>query len=76
MTFESRWAELEPIGRAGTGGYRRFAWTAEDAALREWFAGSARALGLDLTLDRAGAKPSARRASTAHSAETTPSGPS
>ncbi len=55
MTFESRWAELEPIGRhAATGGYRRFAWTREDAVLREWFTGQASALGLDLTVDRAG----------------------
>ena len=54
MSFERRWAELEPIGRAASGGYRRFAWTREDAVLREWFAGEARALGLDLTEDRAG----------------------
>jgi beta-ureidopropionase / N-carbamoyl-L-amino-acid hydrolase len=54
VSFESRWSELEPIGRASTGGYRRFAWTAQDAALREWFAGQALALGLDLTQDRAG----------------------
>jgi len=47
--------DLEPIGRdAQTGGYRRFAWTAEDSALREWFAGEASARGLDLVLDRAG----------------------
>jgi N-carbamoyl-L-amino-acid hydrolase len=52
--FERRWAELEPIGRASSGGYRRFAWTREDAVLREWFAGQAQALGLDLILDRAG----------------------
>jgi beta-ureidopropionase / N-carbamoyl-L-amino-acid hydrolase len=52
--FERRWAELEPIGRASSGGYRRFAWTREDAVLREWFAGQAQALGLDLTEDRAG----------------------
>jgi N-carbamoyl-L-amino-acid hydrolase len=54
MSFESRWAELEPIGRAPSGGYRRFAWSRTDAALREWFAGQAQALGLDLTEDRAG----------------------
>jgi len=52
--FERRWAELEPIGRASSGGYRRFAWSRIDADLREWFAGQAQALGLDLTLDRAG----------------------
>ena len=53
--FERMWAELEPLGRnASTGGYRRFAWTPEDAALREWFTGAAKARGLDLTTDRAG----------------------
>jgi N-carbamoyl-L-amino-acid hydrolase len=52
--FERRWAELEPIGRAASGGYRRFAWSRTDAELREWFAGEAQALGLDLTQDRAG----------------------
>jgi N-carbamoyl-L-amino-acid hydrolase len=54
VSFGRRWAELEPIGRAPSGGYRRFAWTKEDAVLREWFAGEAQALGLDLTQDRAG----------------------
>ncbi|SDI88448.1 N-carbamoyl-L-amino-acid hydrolase [Frankineae bacterium MT45] len=53
--FDTLWSELEPIGRhAATGGYRRFAWTGEDAVLREWFASAAEARGLDLTLDRAG----------------------
>ncbi|GAA3632305.1 allantoate amidohydrolase [Kineosporia mesophila] len=52
--FGRRWAELEPIGRASSGGYRRFAWTAEDTLLREWFAGETAALGMDLTVDRAG----------------------
>jgi N-carbamoyl-L-amino-acid hydrolase len=48
------WAELEPLGRAASGGYRRFAWTAEDAALREWFTGQAQARGMDVVRDRAG----------------------
>jgi N-carbamoyl-L-amino-acid hydrolase len=48
------WSELEPVGRAASGGYRRFAWTAEDAALREWFTGQARGRSLDVTTDRAG----------------------
>jgi N-carbamoyl-L-amino-acid hydrolase len=52
--FESRWAQLAPIGLAPSGGYRRFAWTAQDAELREWFADQAGALKLDLTVDRAG----------------------
>ncbi len=43
------------LGRdGGTGGYRRYAWTAADLTLREWFAGEAAARGLDLTSDRAG----------------------
>jgi N-carbamoyl-L-amino-acid hydrolase len=49
------WSALEPIGRNGaTGGYRRFAWTREDAELREWFTGEAAGRGLDVILDRAG----------------------
>jgi len=48
------WGELSEIGRARSGGYRRFAWTLEDARLREWFAGQAAARGLDLVTDRAG----------------------
>ena len=55
MTFDQLWSALEPIGRhPESGGYRRFAWTNEDATLREWFSGEARARGLDLTSDRAG----------------------
>ena len=53
-SFDRLWAELEPIGRASSGGYRRFAWTSVDAALREWFVGTARARGLDVAPDRAG----------------------
>ena len=52
--FDRRWADLEPIGRVRSGGYRRFAWTGEDHTLREWFAAEASALDLDLTVDRAG----------------------
>jgi beta-ureidopropionase / N-carbamoyl-L-amino-acid hydrolase len=52
--FWGMWGELEQLGRAGTGGYRRYAWTREDATLREWFAGQAAARGLDLVTDRAG----------------------
>lgn len=49
------WAELEPLGRdAATGGYRRFAWTRTDAALREWFTSQAAARSLDVHADRAG----------------------
>jgi N-carbamoyl-L-amino-acid hydrolase len=49
------WNEVAPVGRnPKTGGYRRFAWSAEDRTLREWFAGAAPARGLDVTVDRAG----------------------
>jgi len=53
--FDDMWSAIAPIGLdPGTGGYRRFAWTREDAELREWFAGAASARGLDLVIDRAG----------------------
>ena len=38
MSFTELWESLLPVGRdAATGGYRRFAWTEEDAACRGWF---------------------------------------
>ncbi|GAA3081311.1 allantoate amidohydrolase [Pseudonocardia yunnanensis] len=53
--FDALWADLERVGRQGSsGGYRRFAWTSTDAALREWFTGEAQERGLDVTSDRAG----------------------
>lgn len=52
--FDRMWADLDPVGRASSGGYRRFAWTAEDHTLREWFAGECDARGLDLVEDRMG----------------------
>jgi N-carbamoyl-L-amino-acid hydrolase len=53
--FAAMWAQLAPIGRnERTGGYRRYAWTDEDATLRDWFTGEAEARGLSVTLDRAG----------------------
>jgi len=55
VSFDGMWAALEEIGRhPRTGGYRRYAWTREDAVLREWFAGEAAARGLSQTTDRAG----------------------
>ena len=55
VSFESMWADLQPVGRsAQTGGYRRFAWTREDHDLREWFAGECTERGLDVTEDRMG----------------------
>lgn len=53
--FASMWSDLAPIGRdGGTGGYRRYAWTREDAVLREWFVAEASARGLDVVEDRVG----------------------
>ncbi|MFK5690644.1 allantoate amidohydrolase [Ornithinimicrobium sp. LYQ92] len=53
-TFDRMWADLESVGRAASGGYRRFALKAQDAVLREWFAGEATSRGLDLVEDRVG----------------------
>ncbi|HEX3004847.1 MAG TPA: allantoate amidohydrolase [Angustibacter sp.] len=53
-SFERWWGELAPVGRTASGGYRRFAWTREDATLREWFVGTAQGLGLDVVTDRVG----------------------
>jgi len=53
-SFESMWDDLGEVGRAPSGGYRRFAWTAEDAALREWFRGEAARRWLEVVVDRAG----------------------
>ena len=53
--FDRMWADLTPIGRnPRTSGYQRFAWTHEDAELREWFTGEAGARGLSIVPDRAG----------------------
>lgn len=52
--FDRLWSQIEPIGRAASGGYRRFAWTPEDRTMREWFAAACAERGLDLTVDRAG----------------------
>ncbi|GAB3589659.1 allantoate amidohydrolase [Angustibacter peucedani] len=52
--FDRWWDDLAPVGRTSAGGYRRFAWTAEDLTLREWFTGAASSLGLDVVADRAG----------------------
>src|SRR5215207_6631195 len=53
--FDRMWADLAPVGRhPATGGYRRYAWTATDATLREWFTGEATRRSLDVTTDRVG----------------------
>jgi N-carbamoyl-L-amino-acid hydrolase len=45
--FQAAWQSLVPIGRdPGTGGYRRYAWTAADSACRQWFHDQAEAHGL------------------------------
>jgi beta-ureidopropionase / N-carbamoyl-L-amino-acid hydrolase len=54
VSFDGLWDTLAPIGRVASGGYRRFAWTPVDAALREWFQGEAVARGLDVVTDRVG----------------------
>jgi beta-ureidopropionase / N-carbamoyl-L-amino-acid hydrolase len=55
VSFDRLWSALQTVGLdRRSGGYRRFAWTAEDAALREWFAAECIERGLDLTTDRAG----------------------
>ena len=50
------WSTLgRSVGDAATGGYRRFAWTAADRELREWFAGrGARAAAWTWSSDRNG----------------------
>lgn len=54
-TFHQMWAELLPIGRdPGSGGYRRFAWTAADADCRAWFRARAEERGLAYEVDRNG----------------------
>jgi beta-ureidopropionase / N-carbamoyl-L-amino-acid hydrolase len=53
--FDRMWADLAPVGRdPRSGGYRRFAWTAADRTVRQWFAAEAARRGLDLTVDRNG----------------------
>ncbi|MFF7730732.1 allantoate amidohydrolase [Streptomyces sp. NPDC008001] len=49
------WRDLGAIGRdAGTGGYRRFAWTGADADCRAWFRDQAESRGLAYETDRNG----------------------
>jgi beta-ureidopropionase / N-carbamoyl-L-amino-acid hydrolase len=55
VSFDGLFDDLAGIGRdKSSGGYNRFAWTSEDAELREWFVGQATARGLEVTTDRAG----------------------
>ncbi|WP_406290935.1 allantoate amidohydrolase [Embleya sp. NBC_00896] len=48
------WRDLLPVGRATTGGYRRYAWTAADAECRAWFREQAESRGLLYEEDRNG----------------------
>jgi len=48
------WDDLGEVGRAPSGGYRRFAWTREDGALRDWFRGEAARRSMTVVGDRAG----------------------
>ncbi|WP_433502638.1 allantoate amidohydrolase [Pseudonocardia halophobica] len=53
--FETLWSEIAGIGRAGRpGGYRRFAWTDPDLALRQWFVDCAGRRGMSTEQDRNG----------------------
>lgn len=52
--LDAFFAELEPIGRAAAGGYDRFAWTAEDAAMRAVFRRHAECRALPVEQDRNG----------------------
>jgi beta-ureidopropionase / N-carbamoyl-L-amino-acid hydrolase len=55
VSFDRLWSALLSVGLdRRSGGYRRFAWTTEDAELREWFFAECAARGLDVTTDRAG----------------------
>jgi N-carbamoyl-L-amino-acid hydrolase len=55
VTFAELWPQLEPIGRdPGTGGYRRYSWTAADAQCRAWFTRQAERLGLTVEPDNNG----------------------
>lgn len=54
-TFSSMWSDLAEVGRdPASDGYRRFAYTAADSELRDWFDQEAAARGLSRTQDRAG----------------------
>ncbi|MEV7970450.1 allantoate amidohydrolase [Sphaerisporangium sp. NPDC088356] len=54
VRFEGLWKGLTAIGDEGAGGYRRFAWTPVDLALRGWFREQAALRGLSYELDRNG----------------------
>jgi len=53
-TFDTMWASILDVGRATTGGYRRFAWNDADMTLREWFTAEASDRGMSVEEDRNG----------------------
>ncbi|WP_245703699.1 allantoate amidohydrolase [Streptomyces lushanensis] len=54
-SFHEMWRDLAPLGRdPGSGGYRRYAWTAADTDCRAWFRAQAETRGLVHELDRNG----------------------
>jgi N-carbamoyl-L-amino-acid hydrolase len=52
--FERCFEGLAAIGRDPAGGWTRLAWTAEDAAARDWFRAEARTRGMEADQDTAG----------------------
>ena len=52
--FRRMWRQLSRVGRAPSGGYRRFAWTGTDRELARWFAARAEERGLRHEVDRNG----------------------
>jgi N-carbamoyl-L-amino-acid hydrolase len=52
--FERIWTALAAIGDGGAAGYRRFAWTPVDLALRGWFQEQAKLRGMAYERDRNG----------------------
>ncbi|HEY6577176.1 MAG TPA: allantoate amidohydrolase [Mycobacterium sp.] len=53
--FDPVWTAILDVGQdKDTRGYRRFAWSDADLALREWFRGCAEARGMDVEEDRNG----------------------
>ncbi|QFG25230.1 allantoate amidohydrolase [Actinomadura sp. WMMB 499] len=54
MSFAEMWADLLPLGRDGTGGYHRLAWTPPELECRAWFADQARRRDLDIEHDANG----------------------
>ncbi|GAA1603325.1 allantoate amidohydrolase [Actinoplanes couchii] len=50
-SFAKLWAEIAPIGRAGSGGYLRFALTEPELTLRDWFRAQASTRDMTVTED-------------------------